>query len=357
MTPRELVHATLEFDRPERIPRQLWTLPWAVEHYAGAVGQLRRDYPDDIMTAPEHLAKQTIARGDAYRVGTYVDEWGAIFTQASDGIIGEVKEPIVTDSDWQDTTRIHIPVERLTFDRIAVNAFCRQTDTFVLSPNLARPFERLQFLRGTEDLYVDLLTMPTGLKRFIGRMHAFACELVEAWSHTDVDGIMFMDDWGAQQSLLINPELWRSLFKPLYRDYVDIAHAHGKRAFMHSDGHTLAIYPDLIELGLDALNSQLFCMGLDALSAYAGRITFWGEIDRQHLLVDATEAEVREAVRAVHDALYRGGGCIAQCEFGAGAKLENVRAVFDEWNGVEGHADSSSGGRQQAGASPQQPTA
>ena len=53
---------------------------------------------------------------------------------------------------------------------------------------------------------------------------------------------------------------------------------------MHSDGNTLLIYPKLIELGLDAFNSQIFCMGLDQLEQYRGKITFWGEIDRQYLL-------------------------------------------------------------------------
>ncbi len=336
MTSRELVYSTLEFDRPERVPRDLWTLPWAHARYGTQLDQLRSDYPADITTAPEQLASPTITRGDPYAVGTYVDEWGCVFTQVSEGIIGEVKDPIVTDDAWEDVSRVHVPTERLTFDPEAVNACCSATDAFVLSPNLARPFERLQFLRGTENLYIDLTDPPSGLLRFIDAMHALSCRLVEQWAKTDVDGIVFMDDWGAQHALLINPALWRSMFKPLYRDYVDIAHAHGKRAFMHSDGHILAIYPDLVELGVDAVNSQLFCMGLDELSRFAGRITFWGEIDRQHLLVDASEDEVRQAVRDVHAKLFRDGGCIAQCEFGAGARIGNVRAVYDEWDRVGG---------------------
>ncbi len=68
----------------------------------------------------------------------------------------------------------------------------------------------------------------------------------------------------------------------------EIAHAAGKKLFMHSDGHILAIYPDLVEIGIDAVNSQIFCMGVEKLAPFAGRITFWGEIDRQHLLAHAT---------------------------------------------------------------------
>ena len=46
-----------------------------------------------------------------------------------------------------------------------------------------------------------------------------------------------------------------------------------------------------------------------------------------------TEQETRAAVRRVAEALYEGrGGVIAQCEFSAGSKPANVRAVFEEWD-------------------------
>ena len=153
---------------------------------------------------------------------------------------------------------------------------------------------------------------------------------VELWSKTDVDAIMFMDDWGAQFNLLISPSMWREIFKPLYKDYIDIAHRHGKYAFMHSDGHILAIIPDLIELGLDALNSQIFCMGPENLKQFRGQITFWGEMDRQWLLPHGTPEEIDAAVREVAAALYQRGGVIAQCEFGPGAK-PGVRQLFATW--------------------------
>ena len=165
-------------------------------------------------------------------------------------------------------------------------------------------------------------------------MHAFYCELLEGWARTDVDALRFMDDWGSQRALLIAPALWRALFKPMYRDYAQIAHTHGKRLFMHSDGHIAAIYPDLVEIGIDAVNSQLFCMGVANLAPFAGRITFWGEIDRQHLLSHGTPDEVARAVRDVHHHLWRKGGCIGQCEFGAAARPENVRQVYATWNSL-----------------------
>jgi hypothetical protein len=71
---------------------------------------------------------------------------------------------------------------------------------------------------------------------------------------------------------------------------------------------------------------------VDALTPFAGKITFWGEIDRQHLLAFGSTDDIEHAVKDVHDRLWRDGGCIAQCEFGAGAKPENVRRVYETWD-------------------------
>ncbi len=330
-TPRELVHQALEFRNPARAPRQLWLLPWAEIYHPEAVAEIRAAFPADIDGCPGYLREPTRAKGDATEVGTFVDDWGCEFVNLQRGVIGEVKNPLVRD--WaEDTAKIHIPLEWLSVDTDQASRFCAGSDRFVMAGCCPRPFEQLQFLRGSADLYVDLLVQPPEMTAFLAKMHRFYCDLLELWVKTDVDGVMFMDDWGSQQGLLIDPALWRELFKPLYRDYIQIAHGAGKKIFMHSDGHTLDIYPDLVELGLDAFNSQIFCMGVENLAPFAGKITFWGEIDRQHILPEATPDEVADAVAKVHAALWKNGGCIAQCEFGAGARPENVREVFAAWD-------------------------
>jgi len=105
---------------------------------------------------------------------------------------------------------------------------------------------------------------------------------------------------------------------------------------MHSDGHIESIYPDLIETGVNALNSQLFCMDMEKLSnQYKGKITFWGEIDRQHVLPSPNPETGRQAVREVAKHLYDPkGGLIAQFEFGPGANPATAMAILDEWERV-----------------------
>jgi uroporphyrinogen decarboxylase len=216
-----------------------------------------------------------------------------------------------------------------------VNAYCRSTDKFVMAGCCPRPFERLQFIRKSERLYLDLAEQPVEFFDLLNKVHQFYLQELELWASSDVDGLSFMDDWGSQRSLLISPRQWRLIFKPLYKDYIDVAHAHGKKIFMHSDGFTAAIIPDLIELGLDALNTQIFTMDIEELGRqFGGKITFWGELDRQDLLPNGTLDEIDDAVRKVYRAFWKHGGAIAQCEFGAGSRPENVRQMFETWKQV-----------------------
>lgn len=339
MTSRKLVLDTLEFRGSERVPRHLWLLPWAEINHPDNVDNLRKEFPDDIVSAPELLRIPAPVIGSPTEPGLYVDAWGCRFHNLERGIIGEVKEPIVPDSDdgWDDTSAVQIPEEWLSLDIAAVNDWIRREhpDTFVLAGSCPHPFEQLQFIRGTESLFVDLMLKPPKMMDFISTMHEFYCQLLEVWARTDVDALTIMDDWGTQNFLLINPALWREIFAPLYRDYIDIAKKHGKKIFMHSDGYILDIIPDLIDMGLDALNCQVFCMGTDQLSQFAGRITFWGEIDRQHILPSGTDEEVGKAVGEIKKDLWKGGGCIAQCEFGPGANPANIHTVFEHWNALE----------------------
>ncbi len=340
MISRELVRRTLQFDGPARIPRQLWYLPWAKMNYPEDLQRIQLTFPDDITFCPHVSAaiSQDILDayaddGIVYRKGNFVDEWGCNFISIQAGVIGEVKEPLV--QEWDDIDKVTIPYEYLSIDREAINTFCRGTDKFVLNGgtpgSFPRPFERLQFIRGTVNAYIDLMEQPRPLFDLLEKMHDFYKQLLTVWADTEVDAVWFMDDWGAQQALLISPNLWRQVFKPMYKDYIDIAHQRGKFAFMHSDGYIVDILPDLIEIGLDAINSQLFCMGMDKLAPFKGKITFWGEIDRQWLLPFGTPEQIAAAVHQVKDTLYQNGGVIAQCEFGAGAKPENVYAVYQAW--------------------------
>ena len=332
LTSRERVRRALTLQHPDRAPRDLWVLP--------GISMFRKDEMDAVLERfPSDLAAPTVTYGPARRasgtpnvVGTYTDEWGCPFTVAEPGIVGEVKAPPL--ADWSALDRLRPPDEILTgADFSQVNASCAATTKFVKAGTTVRPFERMQFLRGTENLFMDLAWGAREVLRLRDLVHEFFLRELELWIRTDVDGISFMDDWGTQQSLLISPRLWREYWKPLYAEYCRLIHRAGKFAFFHSDGHIMSIYPDLIEVGMDAVNSQLFCMDIEEIGRrFKGKLTFWGEIDRTWVLTFGSVDEVRAAVRRVRAALDDGrGGVIAQCEWGIGVKRENVEAVFETW--------------------------
>jgi len=333
MTSRERVTRALRFEQPDRAPRDLWTLPGITMFHQEALDRLLAQYPTDIAGPDFSYGPADRAQGEPAQVGTYTDEWGCVWEVGEPGVIGEVKQAPL--DDWAALSTYRAPYEILdNADLSRVNKDCAQSDQFILAPaTAARPFVLMQFIRSTEKLMIDLAYGTKEMYQLRELVHDFMVREISMWADTDVDAVGFMDDWGAQSRLLINPSMWRELYKPLYAEYVEIIHGAGKFAFMHSDGHISAIYPDLIEIGVDALNSQLFCMDIEDLAAkHKGKITFWGEIDRQGLLPFGTPDEVREGVRRVRRALDDGtGGVIAECEWGVDVGAENVAAVFEAW--------------------------
>jgi uroporphyrinogen decarboxylase len=336
MNSRERVLATLEYRNPDCVPRNLWALGWVYMYAKDQMEALLRDFPDDFIGAG-YLGKSDRARGGDGQRCTYVDEWGCVWELGESGVAGEVKGPPL--ADWSALATYKPPwemIERADFD--AVN---RAQDANLASANpkwlnlgtSLRPFERLQFLRGSENLFLDMGYDSAEFRRLRAMVHEFFMQELQGVVKTNCDSVSFMDDWGAQNSLLIAPAMWRAFYKPLYKDYCDLIRGAGKKVFFHSDGHIASIYPDLIELGVSAVNSQLFCMDIEDLARrYRGQITFWGEIDRQRILPFGTVQDVYRAVGRVRRALDNGqGGVIAQCEWGKNNPPANIRAVFEAW--------------------------
>jgi uroporphyrinogen decarboxylase len=357
MTSRERMRTALRFEGPDRAPRDLWALGTVPRWHKKELEVVLRRFPGDITAAPiswgesqraqvfatTQGAKETamvqVGAGTELRhqisaaclVGRYVDEWGSGWEVMEPGVVGEVKEPAL--AAWSSLDAYSPPYELLDgLDVSASYAFYEGTDQFVLAHSTVQPFQRLIFLRGFENLMLDLGYNTPRLHQLVEMVHEYYLQELKLLAPIAADAIMFKDDWGSETSLLISPAQWRRLFKPLYAEYCRIIHDAGKFVFFHSDGHISAVYPDLIEIGVDAINSQLFCMDIEELAArHKGAITFWGEIDRR-LLAFGTPDAVRAAVQRVRRALDDGhGGVIAQLEWGSDTPRENVEAAFEAW--------------------------
>jgi hypothetical protein len=336
MTSRERVKRTIAFDYPDRVPRDLWTLPIALEMQSSEIERILKKYPLDIERAKDFLPLKRFTKGEQYEIGTYTDEWNCAYENIQRGVHGQVKNPLV--KNLSDLERVKPPYELLDIlesNISMINDWCRRRDKFVIGGGAA-PFQRMQYLRGTPNLLMDIMDLPPEFFQLRDTVHSYLLKKIEVWCKTDVDAIIFADDWGSQKSLLISPVRWRELFKPLYKEYCEMIHKAHKSAFMHSDGYISDILEDLIEIGVDAINSQLFCMNIEEIGKrYGGRITFWGELDRQHALPSTNPDDVRRAATEMKERLFSpAGGVIAQCEFGAGALSNNIELFFKEWENI-----------------------
>ena len=273
-----------------------------------------------------------------YKGGSYYDGWGCRWDALESGVCGEVKgHPL--GEDWKGFDTFRPPYHILkNADLSGVERACEeQKDKFILvawEPPMPNIFERMQHLRGTENLFLDLAYGDNRVIKLRNLLHEYYMAQMEMWCKTPIDCVHIADDWGSQISLLISPEMWREYFKSVYQDYCGLAQKYNKYIIFHSDGFIMDIIPDMIEIGVDAINSQLFCMPIEALAKnYNHKICFWGEIDRQYTQVFGSPDDMRAAVRRISNAFYPYGktGFVAQCVYTLKAPENNKKAEQDEW--------------------------
>jgi uroporphyrinogen decarboxylase len=331
MTSRELVIKTLNHQPVPRVPRDLWISCGEDSLRADELAEMTVRYPSDILTvesAPSHGKR---SQGKPGKADNFTDVWGCVWR------LGDDEAAELKSSPLADASRIasyRPPAELLDRSRfIKANKTCPATNRFVLAWSEVRPFDRVQLLCGRDAALAGLARGTKETGSLLAMLHELACKELELWAESEVDGVAFRDDWGSPDGLRIAPEVWRDLFRPMYRDYCKILHAKDKFAFFHCEGDVSDIFGDLVKLDIDAIHAQLRLMNIERLAKrYRGRITFWGEIDRQQLQNPGTADEFRETVLALRRALDFGhGGVIAQCAWDQGVRLQTVAAFFEQW--------------------------
>ena len=337
MTSRDLVIRTLNHEPVERVPRDLWVSPEVADDRAEELAEIQLRFPRDIVPADFKYPPGKCGKGNPDRAGKYTDAWGCTSHVARRGGAGEVKEPPLAQA--AGIAEYQPPFELLEGGRqnqgrlAAVNRQCADTNRFVLAETQTRPFDRLCLLRGRDAALADLQSGAEPTRRLLAMTHDFFCREMEMWAATDVDGVMICDELGSSDGLRIEAALWRSVFRPLYRDYCKILHEKDKFVFLRASGSIGGIFGELIRIGVDAIHCGLFAMDIERLAKrHRGRVTFWGEIDPCRTLPCGTAEEIRDAVRRVRRALdFGSGGVIAQCQWDADVPIQSIVAVFEQW--------------------------
>jgi uroporphyrinogen decarboxylase len=171
------------------------------------------------------------------------------------------------------------------------------------------------------------------IDRTMGWSVAIGKQLVEL----GVDGIWTGDDFGAQNGMMISPDMWRRIFKPRMAEVFQEFRSVNPDVMVmyHCDGAIAPILDDLIEIGLDVFNPvQPGVPGhepSELKAKFGDRLSFWGAIDQQQLLPNGTPEQIDADVKAKIEALGPGGGyMVAPAHILQGdTPLENVEALID----------------------------
>ncbi len=172
-------------------------------------------------------------------------------------------------------------------------------------------FEAAWRLRGLENFLLDMLERPAWADFLLDRLTEIACRNATVVAQAGVDVLSLDDDVGAPVTMMMSPAMWRSFFKPRMARIIRAArHVQPElRIIFHSDGHFAPIIPDLIDIGVNAIN-PLQPEHMDAAQIrdrFGPRLALWGTVGAQTAFSVARPAAIRHEVRQRIMTLGRAG--------------------------------------------------
>jgi uroporphyrinogen decarboxylase len=175
-------------------------------------------------------------------------------------------------------------------------------------------FELSWAVRGFENALVDAATEPEFYEELIGRLSDIFLAMVIEFRDIPADAVMFGDDWGDQRGVILGPERWRRFEKPAWARIYREVHAQGKYVLSHCCGSVVDIMPDIVDMGMDVLESvQSEARGMDPYAlkrTWGDRITFWGGLGSQSIIPFGTPEGLRCEIARLCKEMGKGGGYI-----------------------------------------------
>jgi hypothetical protein len=322
LTPRERLHRTLSPGLPDRFPirvfyvgpeqlRALWpegppnspveALRWEHERYVshGSVpgGFLRPVVYDD--GNEYRIQCETGARAECRRRPTVITDYRDQPIQARSDL-DSFRLPDLDDPRRYEGVQETIDMHHQADCFVAVHVL----GTFQGSNLMLRPFN---------EMLVDFCEDPEFARRLLEIYTDFLITDVCRRLEMGADGVYVCDDLGMNDRLLIRPEQYRDIVKPLHRKQVARFKEYPNvKVMLHCDGCVREIMDDLVEVGFDEINPVDSSDGMfiaDLKIAYGERITLAGGFDRH--LGQMTEQELLQHVEEVVAVGQPGGRYIA----------------------------------------------
>jgi uroporphyrinogen decarboxylase len=175
-------------------------------------------------------------------------------------------------------------------------------------------FEQSWRIRGFENALMDAIVEPDFYRELLNKLTELYLKFIAVCADLNCDAIMFGDDWGDQRGVILGPDRWRQLLKPCWQKIYEAVHSHGKIAITHCCGSIADIMPDIIEIGLDVLESvQPEATGMNPYQLkkkWGDKIIFWGCLGSQSTIPFRTPDEIKKEVQKLCHEMGKGGGYI-----------------------------------------------
>ena len=349
LTPKQRVKMAASHVEPDRPPIQIYTTPEIhaklAEHFKGQSIEEALEIDFRLVGPAGGSPRRTPEPGSGIE---HYDEWGIGYSRVRNEAGGEYLEATdltlarITTMDefqaypWPDPNDYDYSVIAEQIERVKDYAVC------VGSSGKIDIINSVGRGRGMEQVLVDIITEDEVgvaiIDRRVDYYYEWCKRCLEA-GQGKIDVLYVGEDLGSQKGSTMSPACFRSFFRPRIEKFYKLAHDHGALAMMHSCGSTRAVQPQLIDMGLDILESvQPEPVGMDPeelKAEFGDKLTYCGLISTQQTLPRGTVEECRAEARHRIDVIGKGGGYIfapAHC-IQPDTPLENILAIYEEATG------------------------
>lgn len=333
MDSRERTFLALDHRTPDRIPVDFWASTGFRQRMKSELGLSYQDFLDvhDVdfryIAGPKYVGPPL----ESDRNGISVDIWGVprkLVTLEVAGYLEHYKEvvepPLLRASAVEDVEAYpHWPsADMFEYDQIESQCNAVRTKGRVVvfmgdRLNRVAQLKPAMYVRGADGIMLDLAINPAVARAIFDRIKTFYMDYLErilAAAHGKIDIVLTGDDFGSQEGLLISRAMWNEFLKEGFEDYVSLVKAYDAVAMHHSCGSVEAIIPEMIECGLDVLQSlQPEARGMEPAklkTKYGGKLAFHGGVSIQRTLPHGTPEDVREEVKRLAAVMGEGGGYV-----------------------------------------------
>jgi uroporphyrinogen decarboxylase len=249
-----------------------------------------------------------------------------------------MKAPSFDNYDFPGPERFAAP----NLEESARKAIDEHPDSFALFGCGWGLFEQSWRIRGFENALMDAAADPDFYGELLDRLTDLYLAHVGQAAGVPADAIMFGDDWGDQRGVILGPERWRRFIKPRWAKIYEAVHAQSKIVISHCCGSVAEIMPDIIEIGLDVLESvQPEAGGMNPYELkkrWGDKIAFWGCLGTQSTIPFGSPREIRGEIERLCREMGRGGGYILSPAkpIQPETPTENAAAVVEAFAGQDG---------------------